>query len=341
MEAPPGATFGDLVERWVAAASDSWSPSNAITVRHAVDYYLGPLLPVRLDRLRTDDLDAFYAALRARGGRNGRPLATSTVRRVHSVVRAACEQGVRWEWLPSNPAAKASPGTSQRLPANAPTPDAVVALLERAGREDHDFALCLVLAALTGARRGELVALRWSDVDLDDATLSITRAISVGDAGPVERPRPKTASSVRRIALDERTVELLAAHRARMVERAQACDHELSPTAFVFSHHVDGSVPWRPDFVSLKFRRLRHGLGLDGVRLHDLRHFVATTLLGAGVDLRTVAGRLGHSGGGRTTLAVYAHFQQPADRSAATILGSVLGGQSAESSARRRGAAPR
>ncbi len=174
----------------------------------------------------------------------------------------------------------------------------------------------LVLAAVTGARRGELVALRWSDLDLERGALTITRAISEGVDGPVEHPRPKTRGSVRRLALDEATVAILAAHRCRHAEAAATCGVSLPGNAFVFSHEPDGSVPWKPGYVSLKFRRLRHSVGLDQVRLHDLRHFVATTLLGAGVDLQTVAGRLGHAGGGRTTLAVYSHFQQAADRNA-------------------------
>jgi integrase len=129
---------------------------------------------------------------------------------------------------------------------------------------------------------------------------------------------------MRQIALDVGSVELLGAHRARATQRGLACGISLPPTSFVFSHEPDGSTPWRPDYVSLKFRRLRKGLGLDDVRLHDLRHFVATTLLGAGVDLRTVAGRLGHAAGGRTTLAVYAHFLQAPDREAAQLLGRLL-----------------
>lgn len=317
-------SFGELVQRWIATASPGWSPSNEVTVRRTVAYYLAPLLPIRIDRLRTADIDAFYAALRERGGRGGRPLAVSTVRRVHSVVRAALEQAVRWEWLSTNPAAKASPGPAERAELRPPDPEAVLALLERAEDDDPAFAVFLVLAAVTGARRGELVALRWPDLDLDVATLTITRAISEGVDGPVERRRPKTASSVRRIALDDATVALLGAHRARMAERALAAGTSLPQSAFVFSHEPNASVPWRPGFVSLKFRRLRDELGLGDVRLHDLRHFVATTLLGAGVDLRTVAGRLGHAGGGRTTLAVYAHFQQAPDRGAAELLGKLL-----------------
>ena len=321
---PANGTFGELVERWIETASPGWSPANQVTVRNAVTYYLPPLLPLPLGRIRTAELDAFYAALRKRGGRGGKPLASATVRRVHSVVRAALEQGVRWGWLPTNPAANASPGPSERQEVRPPGPDAVLAMLQAAERDDPSFAVFLIMAAATGARRGELLALRWTDISPEARTLTITRAISVGSDGPVERRRPKTTGSVRQLAIDPTTAAVLDAHHARMAERATACGISLAKDAFLFSHEPDCSSPWRPDFVSLKFRRLRHGLGLDDVRLHDLRHFVATTLLGAGVDLRTVAGRLGHAAGGRTTLAVYAHFQQETDRAAAELLGRIL-----------------
>ncbi len=324
VEVTADGTFGDLVQRWIATASPGWSPANEVTVRNAVSYYLGPLLPLKLSQLHTADLDAFYAALRTGGGRGGRPLAVSTVRRVHSVVRAALEQGVRWGWLRENPAARASPGPGQAPEIRPPAPEAVLALLQRAQQDDEAFAVFLVLAAVTGARRGELLALRWPDLDLEAGTMTISRAISQGPSGPVEHPRPKTRGSVRRLALDEGTAAILAAHRRRFAEAASACGTSLPSDAFVFSHEPDGSVPWKPGYVSLKFRRLRRSVGLDQVRLHDLRHFVATTLLGAGVDLQTVAGRLGHTGGGRTTLAVYSHFQQAADKTAADLLGKLL-----------------
>jgi energy-coupling factor transporter ATP-binding protein EcfA2 len=95
--------------------------------------------------------------------------------------------------------------------------------------------------------------------------------------------------------------------------------------AFVFSHEPDGHQPWRPDSTSRAFRVLRHELGLDHVRLHDLRHFVATRLLASGVDVRTVSGRLGHSLTS-TTLNVYGAFVPAADRCAADVMGRLVAG---------------
>ena len=107
-------------------------------------------------------------------------------------------------------------------------------------------------------------------------------------------------------------------------------------TAFVFSNSIDATESWYPDSVSRSFRRLCRDEGLAGVRLHDLRHFVATQLLGAGVDIRTVAGRLGHRNAS-TTLNVYAHFLAQADEAAANIIGDVISRPAGDGGERRLG----
>jgi len=318
-------TFGELIERWYQTASSSrnWSPKSVAETRGIINRYLGPLRPLRVDRIRTSDLDAFYDALRRRGGQNGRALASSSVRRIHAVVRAAFEQAVTWEWIVRNPAAKASAGHIEQANIKPPTPEQVLALFEAAEAESPSLAVFLMLAALTGARRGELCALRWSDLG-DDGRITIERAISIGLDGPVEQRKPKTQSSKRKVALDTVSLAALAAHRQRCEERAEQCGVPLPKNSFVFSDDPDGATAWRPDSSSRMFRCVRAKVGLDDVRLHDLRHFVVTTLLSAGVDLPTVAGRVGHAGGGKTTLAVYAHFQQAPDRAAAELLRRIL-----------------
>ncbi len=91
----------------------------------------------------------------------------------------------------------------------------------------------------------------------------------------------------------------------------------------LFSQEVDGSQPWRPDSTTRAFARLCNKAGLEGVRLHDLRHYVATRLLASGVDVRTVAGRLRHRDAA-TTLNVYSHFLAESDREAANVLGRLF-----------------
>ena len=129
----------------------------------------------------------------------------------------------------------------------------------------------------------------------------------------------------RRLSLDASTVAVLTEHHATVADFIERCGGELETDAFVFSHEPDASTPWRPDYVSLAFTRLREACGLPDVRLHDLRHFNASTLLAEGTDLRTVSGRLGHADAS-TTLDIYAHFVRHADEKSAGTIGTVLDG---------------
>jgi hypothetical protein len=149
----------------------------------------------------------------------------------------------------------------------------------------------------------------------DRADLEVSRSVIVVPGGLSEKST-KTDRS-RSVALDEVGVALLIQYQARVGEWAAEAGTTIADDAFVFSPHVDGATPFRPDNVTGFFIRVRDGLGLEGVRLHDLRHFTATQL-GAGVDVRTVAGRLGHSDPS-LTLRVYSHVIEERDRAAAIL----------------------
>lgn len=112
-------------------------------------------------------------------------------------------------------------------------------------------------------------------------------------------------------------------HRAIAKARAEEAMCEVAEVGYVFTHDPGAAVPWAPDHVTKSFQRLRASVKLDNVRLHDLRHFAATSLLAAGVPVRTVSGRLGHANAA-TTLGVYAHFVEASDKSAAVILGGLV-----------------
>ena len=178
-----------------------------------------------------------------------------------------------------------------------------------------------MLAALTGMRRGELCALRWTNVDLERRELEVSRSVVVVPGGLAEKGT-KTDRS-RRVALDEVGVALLILHKAKVDDWGRQAEVVVPDDAYVFSPLVDGSTPFRPDNVTGFFIRVRDSLELSNVRLHDLRHFTATQLIGAGVDVRTVAGRLGHSDPS-LTLRVYSHAIEERDRAAADIMGRVL-----------------
>jgi integrase len=310
------------LEAWFAQAAQDFSPTTVKETRGFIDRSLLPGLGERpLSKLTPAELDAFYRRLREAGGVDGRPLAPATVRRIHGILRRALAQGVKWGWIGVNPAASASPPKVPPSKVDPPSPGQLARLLGRASEVSPELACYILVAAATGARRSELIALRWSDVDLDNTTIEISRAIVIAASGTVEKGTKTHAS--RRVSLDHQTNASLGEHREHMEARAEACGVDLPTTSFVFSNAPDCNVPWFPASVSRSFKRLCDAEGLTNIRLHDLRHFVATQLLGAGVDVRTVAGRLGHRNAA-TTLNVYAHFLEQSDREAADVIGGMI-----------------
>ena len=115
---------------------------------------------------------------------------------------------------------------------------------------------------------------------------------------------------------------VLQRHREKVSNRAAVVGAAIGEDAYVWSQEVNAAAPWRPDRVTGTFRSLRQKLGLDRVNFHHLRHFSATTLAGAGIDVRTIAGRLGHADPS-ITLRTYAHFLEAADRNAADVMGGL------------------
>lgn len=317
-----GGSAGSLanqLEWWFDRIEHDHSPNTMRNYRAYARRYINPALGDRqLRKLTVKDLDDFYDSLRAQG------LAPATIRQCHSIIRKALQEAVRRDDIPANPAAMAEPPSLAKREIEPPDVLAYQKIVERAGGRpdgDQSFAVFLRVAAGTGARRAEVCGLRWSDLDPAGRSLLIARTIIEND-GRLEVHTTKTKKP-RRIALDPVVIDALTGHLKAMNDRALALEDNLQPDAYMFSDSPDGSEPWRPDRVSWAFYRLRTELGLK-VRLHDLRHMHVTQLLAAGVDVRTVAGRVGHLNP-NMTLDVYAHFIPAADREAADIIGGLLG----------------
>jgi integrase len=286
------------------------------TYRSQIDQVIRPRIgKVVLSRLTPKHLDDLYGQMKVEGK------SPKTIRNYHAIISSALHQAVRWEWVRENVADKAKPPRVSQQRVRPPSVEAVRAVVEAADERDPRLAPLLMLAALTGMRRGELCALRWNDADLELGILEVSRSVVVVPGGLAEKST-KT-DRPRRVALDEVGIAVLAAHRARVDEWAREAEAVVPEDAYIFSPYIDGSKPFRPDNVTGFFVRVRDSLGMKDVRLHDLRHFTATQLIGAGVDVRTVAGRLGHSDPS-LTLRVYSHVIEERDRAAASVIGRVL-----------------
>lgn len=194
-------------------------------------------------------------------------------------------------------------------------------MIEAAQTEDPEFATLLFVAATTGCRRGELCGLQWSDVDLAHGSLVVRKSVS-DLPGRLEVRTTKTGL-VRRMALDEATTAVLMTQRDLAEQRCGTVGAALDADAFVWSGAPDYRVPLKPGRITAEFTKVRGSVRLPNVRLHHLRHFAATVMLAGGVDVRTVAGRLGHSRP-TLTLQTYAHVMDVTDRRAASILGQSI-----------------
>ena len=138
------ATVGDLVIRWFELAKVELSPSTVRGYERNIKSHILPVLGrTKLARLKAAEIDHFYAMLRDRGGVGGRPLSPASVRQVHAILRRALQQGVKWEWISSNPAVLATAPKNRRFKVDPPNPDAVMRLIDAAEKEDPDFACFL------------------------------------------------------------------------------------------------------------------------------------------------------------------------------------------------------
>ncbi|TDD03107.1 GntR family transcriptional regulator [Saccharopolyspora terrae] len=247
-----------------------------------------------------------------------KPLGPTAIRQIHYLLSGAYKRAVRWGWVPRNPTADIDPPASPPADPSPPTVEEAARILDEAW-QDADWGTLLWLAMTTGARRGELTALRWVDYEPDAAVLSLKRAIAWDPEKSVWFEKDTKTHQQRRVALDPVTVELLNEHHERCSERASFLGSEFSRDAFMFSRDPDSSTFQKPASVTQRYERMVDRLGIN-TTLHKLRHYSATELISAGVDVRTVAGRLGHGSGGQTTLRVYTAWVSEADQRASAAL---------------------
>jgi integrase len=339
------ATVDQLLERYLDQFAGG--PNTLELYRGHVRNHISPLLGhLKVGELDVETLDSFYAVLRrcrthctdrrtidhrVRGHHDCdercrphecRPLAPTTIRHIHFILSGAYKRAVRWRWVSVSPTSQAEPPPAPKPNPQPPSASESARIINAAWR-DPEWGAFLWLAMATGARRGELCGIRWSAVNLEAGRESIwlRRAIRRGRKGYDEGDL-KTHQQ-RRIALDTETADIIREHRDRFDARARELGTELDSDGFVFSDAPDGSVSLAPDSVTQRYQRMTSRLGIS-TTLHKLRHYSATELILSGVDIRTIAGRLGHGGGGTTTLKTYAAWVAEADQRAAAGLGARM-----------------
>lgn len=337
--APEDVTVSDLLDLHMLSVKDEWSP----TTWHDADA-LAKRLPEPFRARIVNEVDAaIVAALYRELGRLG--WSAHRLRRVRLILSTAWTTAISYRWATINPTRDAKMPKPPHREITPPDDDTVDRILAAAAKQKNgaQFELFLRLAAATGARRGELVALQWGDLrfpvemkvqgnlalhsELQETTpftfssddrhalVRITRSLVCTTDGITERDTKTAVKGHRTIKLGESLTKRLKEHRDLQAETAGG---DVTPI-WVFSHSA-GADPWRPDYTSREFARVCKKAGVTGVRLHDLRHALATDQLAKGRPIHLVSQRLGHSSTA-TTQRVYSHWIPEADDMADDIDG--------------------
>jgi integrase len=296
-------TVAAYLREWLETHACSVKPKTLAGYRYDVEHYIVPRIGgQRLQGLRPASVSKMYRDLSTAGGRAGAPLSARSIAHAHTTLRKALNDAVNVERLiTSNPAEKAKrPRVARREVGKIWTADELRRFL--ASAEGHRLYAFFRLAAYTGARRGEILYLRWSHLALD--TREVTFA---GSEAVVERQRVEGSTKGDRsrvVSLDAGTVAILREHRARQVAERLKAGPLWTDTNHVFAGETGRLLS--PDTPTQLMPKLVARAGVPAAPLHDLRHLHATMLLLAGVPVHVVAARLGHADAA-ITLRVYAH----------------------------------
>ena len=313
-------TFNDAILAWQENGWQDLSPKTVIDYESIFRLYIRDRIGIKpISTTGVFELEAYFRSLSEAG------LGTSGIRRVRAILHKATRLAGKWSGgtIP-NPVSQADlpKPRSSSGPVRAPLLEEVRTILKSAATEsDIRIAVFIRVLAATGIRRGEGLALRWSDISFDSGEITIDEAVIKGKGSLIVKS-PKTQVSARTVTVDQETIRAIERLRDAQFSMAQSCGKSLADSAFVFSFDPDGSNPPHPDTVSHGFKRIAKQAGVaSDIHLHSLRHFQAT-VIDPIVSERQKQARLGWS-----TSHMARHYTDPIsdeDRKVADEVGRLL-----------------
>jgi integrase len=318
-------TVGEFLNKWL---EDVARPSvRAITHRtysELIKHHLAPALGKKqLAKLSPHDVQSFLNE-RLQSG-----LSPKTVKHLNDTLRAALNVAIKWGAIHRNVATLVSPPRMQKKEMQVFTPEQGKAFLESV--KGHRLEALFWVALMLGLRRGEILGLHWSDIDLDAGTLRVNQALQRVN-GQLLLSEPKTEKSRRALPLPSVLADVLRVHRSRQLEERLRAGEHWQQTNFVFTTQLGTPIEPRNlnrsfDALIVKANKTRNESDkLPRIRFHDLRHSCATLLLVQGVSPRTIMEILGHSQIS-LTMNTYSHVLPEMTREAASVMDAVLGGR--------------
>ena len=319
--APAKMTLEEFLGYWIKIHSQTLKPKTTEGYEGVIKRYINPRLgKMQLTQIRPSHLQKLYTEISEHGGINGESLSARTVSYSAAILKKAFGYAVDVEGiLATNPALKVPvpKGTPKQ---NEPySPSQIRTLLEEFKK--HRLSALFRLAIYTGARKGELLALQWTDLDLESMKLTISKnRIYINGANLIQKST-KGGEGRRTISLDPETMEILRDHRKRQFEERLLAGSIWQESGYIFVTEV--GLPIDYGTPTQLFTKTRKRLGLPDQRFHDLRHFHATQLLRAGTPLHVVAQRLGHRDA-MVTATTYAHVTSDQEENASITFAKAV-----------------
>jgi integrase len=313
---PSKEILAEFIERWVRDwASLNVSAKSLERYQQVLTLYVAPHVgATRMQKLRPVHLSELYAKLLRGGGHNGRPLSAATVRYTHSVLHRALGHATTWGLVATNVAAVVRPPPVPEREITILTEEQIGAVLRHL--EGRTLRPIVSFLLGTGARRGEALALRWRDLDLEKGVARIERSVEQ-TKGALRFKSPKTKSGRRNVTISPWLVAELRAHKMRQQERRLSLGLGRAPEDSLVFGRWDGSVR-APHWLTQKFSLAMDALKID-TTLHGLRHTHVSQLIASGLDILTISRRIGHASAS-ITLDVYGHLFSNTDARAAAIM---------------------
>lgn len=322
---PTTETVKDYLERWLRDSVQNKARQTTVgNYRFLLEKHVIPVIGgIVLSKLQPMHIQSLYR-LKLESGRIDRSggLSPTTVRRIHAVLHKAFATAVKWQLLPRNPADAVEvpkPARTQMKYYNKSQVEKLLATVE----DDAFYHTLYLTAIMTGLRRGELLALRWQDINLESASASICRSLVQLSDGSLAFQFPKTEHGERNIALPQVVVIAFMQHREYQNKRKSDMGDSYQDQNLVFADELGNPIV--PSTLLRHFKKSLANAKLPHIRFHDLRHTHATLMLAQGVHPKVVSERLGH-GSIQITLDIYSHALPNLQAEAAKKLEQALFG---------------
>ena len=291
-------------------------PSTMNYYHRNIEQHIIPAIgDIPLNKLTTRDLQKFYNDLQSNGRlrkvqKKEKPgLSNSTVRGIHMMLHNALDRAMKEKLILSNPTENCIIPKIEKQEMKILRPDPISSYLNAAER--RNALPMFYLELVSGLRKGELTALLWSDLDIQNRTISVSKQYVKNPNGELALTRPKTETSVRKVSIPQEAVDLLIS------------EHDKHPdNPYMFPSPITGEM-YYPDSIVNLHKKILKDAGLPHIRFHDLRHTFATLALQNGVDVKTVSSMLGHYDAG-FTLRTYTHATRQMQQKAAEKMGSFM-----------------